>query len=103
LANPSAAHLVRSLAAHTQPVRDVLVTPNSGLLVSCAYDGKIKVWDYNLVDEETGVIGKVVKQYEHHDEFRCLAYNPLQGEILAGTEQNRILLFGLPAELKVSR
>jgi WD40 repeat protein len=98
-AGSGGAYCLSVLQAHADPVRDMLIIADLGYLVSCAFDGRIKVWDYNAYDEATGETGKVVKEYRHHNEFRCLAYNAGHGEILSGTQQNKILLFQLPPHL----
>ena len=93
--------------------------------MSCAFDGKIRVWDWGdtreahdnddssgaerkgeadndlsaagrLLDEETK--RKIVHEFSHESQFRCLAYYARTKEILAGTEESRILSFSLEAK-----
>ena len=37
--------------AHTCPVQDILILEDTGHLVSCAFDGKLKVWDWGHEEE----------------------------------------------------
>ena len=58
--------------------------------MSCAFDGFLKVWNYEY-DAETGEMGKVVQQFEHPDEFRCIGYQNATYHLLGGTEQGAFL------------
>eukprot|EP00743_Colponemidia_sp_Colp-15_P004981 GILK01005367.1.p1 GENE.GILK01005367.1~~GILK01005367.1.p1 ORF type:complete len:818 (+),score=111.10 GILK01005367.1:64-2517(+) len=76
-----------TLKSHTAPVTDLLVIPDTGYVVSCSFDATIVVWKYQKE--------LVLKQFQHSEEFRCLAYLRNATTILAGTEQNNILFFPL--------
>ena len=67
--------------------------------VSCSFDGTIKVWDYSF-DPETGKAGKVLKQFDHADDIRCISYARWGDKrvIMAGTEQCNVLAFPIADE-----
>ena len=35
-----------SLVGHKEGIKDMIIIEETGHLVSCAYDGKINIWDY---------------------------------------------------------
>jgi WD40 repeat protein len=126
-------------SAHTGTVQDIMILEDTGYLVSCGFDGKIRVWDWGNTREgghgegedavgfvgglEDGSEGKevasggggggspaveakdddgaddaakqIVREFSHDSQFRCLAYYAGTKEILAGTEEARILSFSL--------
>jgi|EP00945_MAST-04E_sp_MAST-4E-sp1_P003049 WD40 repeat protein len=84
--------------AHSKSVQDLLILDDIGYLASCSFDGLIKVWNY-AYDEETGKTGKMVQQFEHPDQFRCLEYQRTTSHILGGTEQGGVLSFSLDPSL----
>ena len=112
--------------AHTSTVQDIKLLDDSGYLVSCAFDGKIRVWDWgdtretqdyvvaapegkvepgNAVNSVCGLSNdetkrKVVHEFSHESQFRCLAYYARTKEILVGTEESRILSFSLEVKSK---
>ena len=73
-----------------------MFVPSLGHLFSCSFDGTMKVWDYQY-DPETNKAGKVLQQFSHHDDFRCLAYAEWESKklVLIGTDQSNILAFPL--------
>ena len=76
-----------------------MIIPSTGWLVSCAFDGHLKVWDYSY-DAELDQTGRVVKDFQHNVKFRCLAYRQGKREILCGTEENSLLAFPLPDKVE---
>lgn len=84
--------------AHSRPIRDLKILDNLGYLVSCAFDGLLKIWNYEY-DTETGEMGKVVQQFEHPDEFRCIGYQSTTYHLLGGTEQGGVLSFPIHRSL----
>ncbi|RHY07224.1 hypothetical protein DYB37_004960 [Aphanomyces astaci] len=46
--DPAQAYEVGFIQAHALAVRDIVVLPSSGYIASCAYDGKIRVWNYQV-------------------------------------------------------
>ncbi len=91
------------IRAHTQTVRDLLLVPGPGYLVSCGADSKINVWDYTAAPADgDDSCGRLLKEVSCHDEEpRCLAYKMISGPaddatsgtfaVLAGMERGRIL------------
>lgn len=75
------------IAAHDAPVEGILVVADVGYLVSCSTDHTVRVWDYGA--------GEELKAWRHPEEFRCIAYQPSTGQILAGTDQHSIVCFPL--------
>jgi len=83
--------LVATLSGHSLAVRDLILVPTVGLLVSCSFDGHILVWDY--------VSQEVVLKLHHQKEFRCLLFNEQEKQLYAGTEQDNIMIIQLPPQL----
>jgi len=52
--------------AHKNCIRELIVVPDLCYLISCAFDGRIAVWDYTVYNEETEQPGKLVT------DFRCV-------------------------------
>ena len=97
--NPADAYEVTSFVnAHSSPIRDLKILDNLGYLVSCAFDGFLKVWNYEY-DAETGQTGKVIQRFEHPDQFRCIGYQSSIYHLLGGTEQGGVLSFALSRSL----
>ena len=71
---------------HTRPLRDLLLVPHYGHLVTCGMDGLVCVWDY--------VHDSILYKFTYSKEdFRCLAFRPSTGQIFIGTEMNKIMVF----------
>ena len=97
--NPTDAYEVTSFDnAHSSPIRDLKILDNLGYLVSCAFDGYLKVWNYEY-DAETDQTGKVIQQFEHPDQFRCIGYQSSTYHLLGGTEQGGVLSFAISRSL----
>lgn len=85
---------------HAAAVQAVCVVQESGLVVSCAFDGSVVFWDPQLAvahrqgeDHDAGY--REVKRYEQPGEdFRSLVLAP--GCVLAGCESGRIVALPLP-------
>ena len=97
-----------------------MILEDTGHLVSCAFDGKIRLWDWgheeevvatttettakknkksNNDDEEEDMDHSghtVLHEFKHPSQFRCLGYYPGLKQILVGTEEANILTFQLP-------
>jgi len=76
-----------SLPIHSAAVEDLLIEPQTGLLVTCATDCSVRVWDYGSARE--------LQVWKHTEEFRCVALRRSSGHVIAGTEQNSIIAFPL--------
>jgi WD40 repeat protein len=109
--------------AHASPVQDIMILEDTGHLVSCAFDGKIRLWDWGHEEEmnskqqeisseddiEDHGEHHVLHEFSHPSQFRCLGYYTNLKQILVGTEESNILTFTLPngskdttAETKIS-
>ena len=51
------------LDAHAESVRDIMILPTHGHLVSCSFDGCIKVWDYAFHESEQ--TGQTLKEFRY--------------------------------------
>lgn len=40
--------------AHLKPIQDILILEDTGHLVSCSFDGKIRVWDWGHEEDQSG-------------------------------------------------
>jgi WD40 repeat protein len=78
------------LNGHTSSIRDVMIIPVSGSLVSCAHDGLICIWRYQSQE--------IIKQIDRSDELNCLAFISSINVILAGTESHAIITIPIEPE-----
>mmetsp|Transcript_9706 Transcript_9706/g.15890 ORF Transcript_9706/g.15890 Transcript_9706/m.15890 type:complete len:728 (-) Transcript_9706:42-2225(-) len=78
---------VRTLVGQDQPIKHMLIIQPTGHLITCSFHGLILVWDYTANEK--------LRRIEHSLDFRCLAYNPVENAIVAGTEQHHLVLFPL--------
>jgi len=72
---------------HEEPIRAIMMLPDSGFLVSCAGDNKILIWSYQ--EQE------VVQTIERKNLYRCLGYVSAFDMLLVGTEECSIMTFNL--------
>ena len=79
--------LIKTLKGHDKTVTDLEIVPSHGHLLSCSQDGIFNIWNYTQ--------GVILKQFKHHEDFRCLALRSDKNEVLIGTEQEKILRFPL--------
>jgi len=86
---------IHELRKHRRSVEDVLVIERSGTIVSCATDGHIICWDYTT----EGVLHEIVQM----EEFISMAFKESTGQLVAGTESSKVLLFPLPIEVTKDR
>jgi hypothetical protein len=80
---------------HDVTVQALLVIPESGYVASCAFDGRMVLWDPEISKKE-GV--REIQTYEQPEEFRALAYVDLNQMILVGCESGKIIAFPMPTE-----
>lgn len=88
---------LKVVRVHQVTVQSLLVIPDSGLVASCAFDGRVVFWDpqigrRNVLELQT---------YEQQEEFRSLAYVDLNSSILVGCESGKMIAFPLPTEENV--
>ena len=72
----------------TVAIQDLLLLDNGGLLMSCAYDGKIICWKY----DEDRQFDMIVKP---NQELRCMGAVTENGTLLVGTNRFTILTEGI--------
>lgn len=76
---------VGTLEGHQHTIQDMIVFEETGLLVSCSYDKKIIVWQYETKS--------IVEQFERNEEFKCLDYISSTKIMIAGTNDKTIMTF----------
>jgi WD40 repeat protein len=86
---------LKTVKVHNVTVQALLVIPDTDYIASCAFDGRMVVWDPQIAKKE-GV--NEVHVYEQPEEFRSLAYVDLNRMILVGCESGKIIAFPVPAE-----
>jgi len=86
---------LKEVKVHNVTVQALLVVPDTGYIASCAFDGRMVLWDPQIAKKE-GV--HEVQTYEQPEEFRSLAYVELNRMILVGCESGKIIAFPMPAE-----
>eukprot|EP00405_Crypthecodinium_cohnii_P038782 CAMPEP_0206537596 /NCGR_PEP_ID=MMETSP0325_2-20121206/7400_1 /ASSEMBLY_ACC=CAM_ASM_000347 /TAXON_ID=2866 /ORGANISM="Crypthecodinium cohnii, Strain Seligo" /LENGTH=744 /DNA_ID=CAMNT_0054034951 /DNA_START=1 /DNA_END=2236 /DNA_ORIENTATION=- len=89
----SQGYQLKSVQVHNIAVQDVLVIPESGLAVTCGFDGRVIVWDPQIGRRDV----REVKSFEQPEELRTLAYLESTKTLLVGCESGRIITFPLPA------
>jgi WD40 repeat protein len=75
-----------SMFAHASGVNEIVFDNERNRMITCGYDGKIKIWDYNNLDAEPSVIDG------HNDWVYCIALNNDKSMIVSGGADNGILL-----------
>lgn len=80
-----------TLTGHTRAVRDLLIIPQSGHLLSCAHDGKLHIWRYQSQE--------IIKTVDRSDHLTCLAFLNLHNIVLIGTEESTIITIPIEPEL----
>merc|ERR1712139_585780 len=86
---------LKVVKVHDRTPQALLVVPDTGYVASCAFDGRLVLWDPQLGKKE-GVLE--IKTYEQPEEFRSLAFVELNRMILVGCESGKIIAFPTPAE-----
>jgi len=86
---------LKVVKVHNVTVQALLVIPDVGYIASCAFDGRMVLWDPEIAKKE-GV--NEIRTYEQPEEFRSLAYVDLNDMILVGCESGKIIAFPMPAE-----
>jgi len=89
---------LKTVQVHGATVQALMVIPENGFVVSCAFDGKAIVWDPQIGQD--GV--KEVQTYEQPEEFRALAFVDMNRNILVGCESGKIIAFPLVVDGHVS-
>lgn len=79
--------LLQTIRAHSEAVEQLLIVPETGFLVTCSTDRRIKVWNYG---EQ-----RLIKEWQHPDAIRSLGLLRKLRKIVCGTEQCQIVLFSL--------
>lgn len=79
--------LLQTIRAHSEPVEQLLIVPETGFLVTCSADRTVKVWQYG---EQ-----RLIKKWAHPDSIRSLGLLRRLRKIVCGTEQCHIVLFPL--------
>jgi len=83
----SPVQLLQTIQAHDGAVEQILIVPETGFLVSCAMDKRVRVWHYGEK--------RLIKEYTHPESIRSLALLRKLRKIVCGTEQHHIVLFPL--------
>lgn len=81
---------LKTLTFHKVALQALLFLPDSGFVASCAFDGRVVLWDPQQERASSEL------QTEQREEFRCLAYIDLTRSILVGCESGKIVAFPLP-------
>lgn len=81
---------------HDVAIQSLLVLSDSGLVASCAFDGRVVFWDPQIGKADVSEL----RTYEQPEEFRSLAYVGLTHSILVGCESGKIVAFPLPSDTR---
>jgi len=85
---------LKVVRVHGVTVQALLVVPESGVVASCGFDGRVVFWDPQIGRE--GV--HELRTYEQAEEFRSLAYVDLTHSLLVGCESGKMVAFPLPSD-----
>ncbi|OQS05507.1 hypothetical protein THRCLA_20602 [Thraustotheca clavata] len=96
--NPHSTYEVGFIKAHNLPIRDLLIMPVTGYVVTCAYDGRIRVWNYQECGSD-GSYAKMVHEFRKSEGLHCLAYWPQRCALVCGTKEANVLVFEIPKHL----
>jgi WD40 repeat protein len=83
----------QEIFAHTSGVNDVLFNREKHELITCGYDGTIKIWNTNDLNAEP------VTLLTSSAWIYCLAYNPEKTEIYAGSADKMIYIYTIDTEI----
>jgi WD40 repeat protein len=79
--------LLQTIRAHSKAVEQLLIVPDTGFLVTCSTDHRLRVWHYG---EQ-----RLIKEWQHPEAIRSLGLLRKRRQIVCGTEQANIVLFPL--------
>ena len=72
-----------------------MFTPDGANLVSCAGDGRLRLWDYTVGDAHDPLVRDLVTAADDELEFTSVAVSEAQRRVLAGTQSGRLVVFAL--------
>jgi WD40 repeat protein len=72
--------------AHESGINDIEYDNFNKRLISCGYDGKIKIWNMENIDAEPAIIEA------HNNWIYCFAYNPVHASIISGGAEKSIII-----------
>ncbi|KAH9189549.1 hypothetical protein AeNC1_008471 [Aphanomyces euteiches] len=98
--DPRRGYELGAIQAHDVAVRDLLILPSTGFVVSCAYDGKIRVWNYQVCGSSYGQYAAMVHEFKKREKLRCLAYWQHKNAIVCGTSDKNVLVFDIPKSVR---
>ncbi|TMW66445.1 hypothetical protein Poli38472_004210 [Pythium oligandrum] len=94
---------VTSSSGTASPIIAIDVVPESGAVLSGAADGTIIVWGYkdfeDSFESDFDAYGKILFRSRLNYPLRCLQYWPSQKSIICGTNEGRIVVLPLPAQV----
>ncbi|XP_065060829.1 uncharacterized protein LOC135688058 [Rhopilema esculentum] len=73
---------VKTLPAHTEPVRGVGFSPTDNKFATCSDDGTVKIWDFYRCQEERVLRG-------HGADVKCLDWHPSKGLLVSGSKDSQ--------------
>lgn len=77
---------IKSIFAHVSGVNDIQFDNQNKRMLTCGYDGKVKIWDYNNLDAEPAIIDG------HNNWVYCLALSADNSMVLSGGADKGLLL-----------
>lgn len=84
---------LRSVKVHIATVQAIIVLPENNTVLSCAFDGRVVLWD-PLPAGESGV--HELHTYEQPDELRALTFVSGTNTVLVGCESGKIFALPMP-------
>jgi WD40 repeat protein len=77
---------IKELFAHQSGVTGIDFDPDKNRMITCGYDGKIKIWNYNNTDIEPAVIEG------HNNWVYCASYDKYSSTVISGSADKSILV-----------
>eukprot|EP00428_Durinskia_dybowskii_P008924 CAMPEP_0170298972 /NCGR_PEP_ID=MMETSP0116_2-20130129/49679_1 /TAXON_ID=400756 /ORGANISM="Durinskia baltica, Strain CSIRO CS-38" /LENGTH=749 /DNA_ID=CAMNT_0010550661 /DNA_START=19 /DNA_END=2264 /DNA_ORIENTATION=+ len=89
----SQGYQLKRVQMHNASIQALLVVPHSGVVVSCAFDGRVVLWDPQVGRPDVAEVAV----YEQPEEFRSMHYAELTRTIFVGCESGKVITFPVPS------
>jgi len=84
---------LQTVKVHNATVHGIIILPDNNIVASCAFDGRVVLWD-PLLSGEPGV--HELQTYEQPDELRALTFVSGTTTVLVGCESGKIVALPMP-------
>uniref|UniRef100_A0A6U6H4D5 Uncharacterized protein n=1 Tax=Zooxanthella nutricula TaxID=1333877 RepID=A0A6U6H4D5_9DINO len=85
---------LKTVKMHSVTVQALFVIPETGMAASCAFDGRVVLWDPQVGSPEV----KEVAAFEQSEEFCSVTYLEMSRTLLVGCESGKVVAFPLKVD-----